>query len=199
MLAASGIAETMGENAEVRLSSYNLKFVPPSGWCRYAASEIFNIYPTDSENFRDDGETRDETTAPTPILGFTRVPEPVIPFNPQIFLYCDLVGQVSKQDLLDAARFCHDDFYKIARDPLTLLSPRYHRLNAFDSTEAQIRFRFEAPDGLVSQLTRHVEIFTHQGMVYLLMMTNETRCGLLPEQTAFMQSLAPIRNVNGKQ
>lgn len=192
ILRSSGLV--VASDAEIILSNLDLRFRPPSGWHKYTGDEFAGAFPEDQMVTHEELEPRETVMTLNPILGFSRVPEPVLQFNPQILIFSGHLDQSEINDLLEINILADESLSECVDDVEVLIPPRRRNRNEFDSTESRIALQFETTNGLVCRAVRHLEFLIHRNMLYGFMLTNESDQDLLEVQNTFLTSIHPVCN-----
>lgn len=192
ILKSSGLV--VASNSEIVLSNLDLRFRPPSGWHKYVGNEFTDAFPEGEMVTNDSIDDRVTVVTLNPILGFTRVPEPILDFNPQILVFSGQLDPNETHDPLEINILADETLSESVDDFEVLISPRPRNRNEFDSTESRIAFHFKTTYGLDCTAVRHLEFLIHQNMLYGFMVTNESENDLLDVQETFLKSIHPVRN-----
>ena len=188
VLGSSGLLEL--PDSAIQLASYDVQFSPPRDWVKYVGYEVAEAFPAEDFLLPDGAEIPDPANVPTPILSFSKYQEPIAGFNPQIMMFADRIDEFFEStDVLQLARFCEADFSCIVRDPRVLAPPQRIRLNDFDAAVALQSFQFDDVHGLSVRAVRHVTLFSHHNILYVIAMTNGSPQSVLAEQRAFHRSV----------
>lgn len=186
VLRSSGLI--VASNGEIILSNLDLRLRPPSDWHKYTGDEFVDAFPEDNMVTKDHLEVPQSVLTLNPILAFSRQPEPIFEFNPQILIFSGQLNSIG-EDLINISMLAEETLSGDVDDVEVLIHPRWRNRNEFESTESRVAFRFETVYGLVCRAVRHLEFLIHRGMLYGFMLTNESKGDLLEVQEAFLKSI----------
>lgn len=169
LVSGSGLTKML--NRGLDLPGWGLYLEEPIGWTRMTAPEMVALrgQQTWAEG---SAYATEEIAQPTPVLAFSRYPEPTPRMNPTILVFADRLPAEQAFEPLPAIRYFESDYSENVHGYRLLAEPTMAAFGNVVAARSKATFLIEESNGFAEQVARRSAIAVHRDLGFLVMMTD---------------------------